>query len=216
MVELGRIERAIDRKKKLEDESASRKVVHAENGKKLDALLKKYDPEVEMKEPYWSREDLEEAEKLRNALVSGPKFQAYCSENLMYADQEINTAISLGWQSLPLLKQIAIVDSKIEPLTEQMSKAVDGRDPKQVEGWVKLHGEREKLLELRWQLVQRCDEILGLHDPNRLNAEIAEKGPEKVRLELQEKLKEYGSKPRSRTPEEEEGGTISYREPKLG
>jgi len=214
MVELGRIKRAIARKEKLEAESKSRIKVHVENVKRLEALMGRYDNELQMCEPYWSKEDLEEVERLRNALTQTPVFEGATQMNLLGANNDVSTSISLGWQSLPLLKQIAIVDSKIEPLTEQMSKAVDARDPKQVEEWLKLRGEREKLLILRWNLVQTIAEMLGI-EAQELNVEITREGPERVRLELQEKLKEYGAKPRTKAPEEE-GGTISFGGPKIG
>jgi len=208
MVELGRIKRAIDRKKKLEDESASRKVVHAENREKLDALLKKYDPEVEMKEPYWSREDLDEAERLRSALTQTPVFEGAAQMNLFGANNDVSMSISLGWQTLPLLKQIAIVDGKISEQDQQLARQFDARRREEVEEVLKIRVEREKLLILRWNLVQTIAEMLGI-EAQELNVEITRERPEKVRLELQEKLKPYGSKPRTK----EDG--IGFGGPKL-
>ena len=80
---------------------------------------------------------------------------------------------------------------------------------------LKLRNEERALIILRWELVQRGAEMLGV-EAQELNAELAEKGVDAVRLEVIELLKPYGQKPRSRTPEEEEAGTISYGGPKIG
>ena len=77
---------------------------------------------------------------------------------------------------------------------------------------LKLRNEERALIILRWELVQRIAEMLGV-EAQELNAELAQKGPDAVRQELVEKLKPYGSKPRAKTAEDEGN---SFGSPKVG
>jgi len=208
LVELRRIERAVAKKQKLEEESKSRIKVHAENVKRLEAILAKYDSELEMKPPYWSREDIEQVETLKSGLTAAPQFEGYRQEELYYAQQNLYTSISLAWQTLPLLKEIAVIDQKIMDLDKALSRSFDARVREQVEQVNKLQAEKQKLEELKWSQIQKFGELLGIYerdDLRALNKEIAEKGADSVRTELIELLKPYGSRPRPQTEGDEVG-----------
>jgi len=207
LVELRRIERAVAKKQKLEEESKSRIKVHAENVKRLEAILAKYDSELEMKPPYWSREDIEQVETLKRSLAASPQFEGYRQQELYYAQQNLYTSISLAWQTLPLLKEIAVIDQKIMDLDKALSRSFDARVREQVEQVNKLQAEKQKLEELKWSQIQKFGELLGVYEPDDLRAlskEIAELGPDKFREQLVEKLKPYGSRPSVKTEEAEE------------
>lgn len=220
MVKLERIQRAISRRDKTQASIKALQETREQNRKQLDKIMKSLDPEVPLEVPYVKQEIIEEIMRLRQALVrpSSPEadFEACEQMNLLGADRDLDTAISLAWQTPSILKQIAILDQKITSLDEQLSRPFDARIQTEVDEVMKLRTEQRKLQELRWTLVQRTSEMLGYYDdPHALNKELAEKGVDAVRTELVEKLKEF-AKPRSRTPEEEEAGTISYEGPKLG
>jgi len=220
MVELLRIQRAIKRRDEIQILLESFPKRRAEAKARLEEIMKSIDPEVELKTPYVDQEIIDEIMRLRQSLMrsSTPEGDPEACEqmNLLSANQSLDAAIALAWQVPGLLKQVKILDGKIKALEEQLSKPFDARVKEQVDEVNKLRGEQRKLQELRWTLVQRTTEILGYYDdPHALNKELAEKGVDAVRTQLVEKLKEFG-KPRSRTPEEEEAGTISYEGPKLG
>jgi len=206
LVQLPRIQRAISRKEKLEAESKSRIKIHAENVKRLEAILAKYDSELEMKPPYWSREDIEQVETLKRALAASPQFEGYKQQELYYARQNLDASISLVWQSLGLLTAISFIDKKINDLDEQLARPFDARIRQEVEIVNKLQTEKRKLEELKWSQIQKFGELVGVYeseDLRVLNKEIAEKGADAVRSELVEKLKEFGSRPQAPKEEEE-------------
>ena len=214
MVELGRIERAIARRNKVEASIKALQETREQNRRRLDEIMKSLDPEVPLEVPYAKREIIEEIMRLRQALVRPASLEAdfeACEQmNLLGANQNLDANIALGWQVPGVLKQVKILDGKIGEVQGQLARSFDARNQAEVDQMLKLRNEERALIILRWELVQRASEMLGV-EAQELNAELAEKGVDAVRLELVEKLKPYGQKPRTK----EESGGISFGAVKL-
>ena len=212
MVELTRILRAIARRDKAEASIKRLQDTREQNRKRLEEIMKSLDPEIELKEPYVNQATVDEIMRLRQALVrpSNPEADLEGCEqmNLLGANQHLDANIALAWQVPGMLKQVKILDDKISGLQESLGKPFDARDQNQVDEMLKLRGEERRLSILRWELIKQISSMLGFDDPHnplQLNSELKEKGPEKVRLEIVELLKPYGSKARAKTEGDEVG-----------
>jgi len=214
MVELTRILRAIARRDKAEASIKRLQDTREQNRKRLEEIMKSLDPEIELKEPYVNQATVDEIMRLRQALVrpSNPEADLEGCEqmNLLGANQHLDANIALAWQVPGVLKQVKILDGKIGEVQGQLARSFDARNQAEVDQMLKLRNEERALIILRWELVQRASEMLGV-EAQELNAELAEKGVDAVRLELVEKLKPYGQKPRTK----EESGGISFGAVKL-
>jgi len=204
MVELERIKRAVARRDEiqvlLESYPKRREQVRA----RLDEIMKTLDPDIPLEVPYVKQEVLDEILKLRASLKPPISINsdpvAIENQNLFYANRYLSDSVSLGWQGAGVCKQIAILDEKIGHLHKLLEKPFDARDQKQIDEVLRLRAEERQLSITRWNLIKQLSEMLGYDDPSnpqQLNSELKAKGPDAVRTELVEKLKEFGSRPRA-------------------